>query len=226
MTAPAHKWTAGELTVLRVQYPHHRTADIAQQLGIDLQLVYRRANMLGLRKSRAFEASDKSGRVFMGGTLGQVTQFRPGQKPWNTGLHYVAGGRSAETRFKPGQLPHTTVPVGSLRTTTEPNGRKSLQRKVGTAHGNSSKRWTPVSRLVWEATHGPVPDGHIVVFKPGKHTLVLEEITLERVECITRKEHAARNHPNRSNPDLARLIQLKGAITRQVNRIQQLSPQA
>lgn len=74
-------------------------------------------------------------------------------------------------------------------------------------------------RLVWEAANGPVPAGHIVVFKPGMRTVVLEEITLDRVELITRAENARRNHPRSRDPELGRLVQLKGAITRQVNRI-------
>ncbi|MNR62573.1 hypothetical protein D3C85_1846370 [compost metagenome] len=50
-------------------------------------------------------------------------------------------------------------------------------------------------------------------------TNVLEEITADRLECITRGENAERNHPRARSPELAKLVQLKGAITRQVNRI-------
>lgn len=86
--------------------------------------------------------------------------------------------------------------------------------------GPNHKRWIPVSRLVWEEHHGPVPDGHIVIFKePRLATTVLEEITVDKLMCISRAENARRNHPSRSNPELAKIIQLKGAITRQVNRI-------
>lgn len=226
INAPRRQWTEQELATLRELYPHQRTAEIAAQLGIALTLVYARASRMGLRKSAEFAASDKSGRTFKGGTLGQQTQFAPGQKPWNAGTHYAAGGRSAETRFRKGNKPHTTLPVGSYRLVTEKTGRQHLERKVSEAKGSNDKRWTPVTRLVWEAAHGPVPAGSVVVFRPGMHTLVLEQITLARVECITRKENAARNHPNRSNPAVAKLVQLKGAITRQVNRIQRESQSA
>jgi hypothetical protein len=37
---------------------------------------------------------------------------------------------------------------------------------------------------------------------------------------ITRAQHARRNHPNTRSPELGRLYQLKGQITRQVNRLQ------
>ena len=78
---------------------------------------------------------------------------------------------------------------------------------------------------MWEAAHGPIPDGFIVVFKPGLKTAVCEEITLDRLECITRAENARRNHPAQRDPELAKLVQLKGAITRQVNRIKKQQEQ-
>lgn len=59
----------------------------------------------------------------------------------------------------------------------------------------------------------------MVVFKRGMKTSVLEEITLDKLDCISRAENARRNHPRNRDPELGRLIQLKGAITRQVNRI-------
>lgn len=225
--AARHIWTAQEVDTLRAMYPTTRTADIAALLGIDLELVYRRASLLRIRKDPEFFARDKSGRVFKGGKLGQATQFAPGQKPWNTGRKgWQAGGRSVATQFHTGTLPPGTMPIGSYRVITSKNGRQFLERKVRQVPGSSHKRWTPVSRLVWEAAHGPVPKGSIVVFKPGQRTLVLAEITLDRLELITRAENAARNHPNRSNPAMAKLIQLKGAITRQVNRIQKESAPA
>lgn len=206
--------------MIRAHYPHQRTADLAAALGMNIKTVHAKASRLGLRKSEAFLATDKSGRIFKGGTLGQRTQFKPGQKVWNAGRKgWQAGGRSALTQFTTGMEPPNTLPVGSYRVVRSTNGIGQLEQKIGTEPGPNHKRWKSVHRLIWEAANGPVPDGHICVFKPGCKTLVLEEITLDKVECISRRENAARNHPNRSNPELAKLIQLKGAITRQVNRI-------
>jgi hypothetical protein len=221
---PRHAWTEQELATLRAMYPTTRTADIAALLGIELELVYRRAAMLRLRKNPEFSARDKSGRIFTGGKLGQATQFAPGHKTWNAGRKgWQAGGRSVDTQFTGGMLPPNTMPVGSYRVITSKNKHQQLERKVREVPGAGHKRWTPVTRLVWEAAHGPVPDGCIVIFRPGQRTIVLEEITLDRLELITRAENAHRNHPNRSNPEMAKLIQLKGQITRQVNRLQKES---
>ena len=223
---PRHQWTPHQLAMLQAQYPHQRTTDLAAELGIDIKRVYAKANRMGLRKSDAFLATDASGRILKGGKLSQDTQFKPGQKTWNQGLSYQPGGRCADTQFKPGSKPYTTMPLGSYRIITN-RGRKyqQLERKTAEVSGPNHKRWTPVARLVWEAAHGPVPKGCIVVFKPGQRTVELEQITLDRLECITRAQNADRNHPNRSNPEVAPLIHLKGAITRQVNRIARLSEQ-
>ncbi|MNT70582.1 hypothetical protein D3C72_2089870 [compost metagenome] len=82
-----------------------------------------------------------------------------------------------------------------------------------------ARRWEAVHRLVWEAAHGPIPPGHAVAFLPGRRTTDAALITLDALELVTRGDLARRNHPRTRSPELAKLVQLKSAITRQVNRI-------
>lgn len=214
-------WTPEHIALLRVLYPDHATTDIAARLGRAAASVYNKAHALGLRKSAAFLASDRSGRVQRGRQDPRMTahQFKPGMTPWNKGTHYQAGGRSALTRFKPGRPPHEArnyKPIGTLRI----NKDGYLERKVSDDPRLAPvRRWVGVHRLVWEQAHGPIPPEHIVVFRPGMRTADLLHITADRLECISRAEHARRNHPMNKSPDLARLVQLKGCITRQVNRL-------
>jgi hypothetical protein len=148
-----------------------------------------------------------------------AARFAPGHTTWNKGRKgWQAGGRSVQTQFTTNMQPPNTLPMGSLRIVNGKNGQQ-LERKVSEVSGPNHLRWKSVHRLVWEAAHGPVPAGHITIFKPGMKTLVEEEITIDRVECISRAENARRNHPRNISPELAKLVQLKGAITRQVNRI-------
>lgn len=223
MTSRRVYWTPVMEQLLREWYPHYATAVVAGALDLPQDTVYGKAARLGLKKTPQFLASEHSGRVQRGKQHPSMVanQFKQGHKSWNKGSNFVAGGRSAETRFKKGQKPHTTQPIGSLRINWGGSSRKYkvLERKVNDLPGANHVRWHPVSRLVWIDANGPVPKDHIVVFKPGMHTLVLEEITLDRLECITRAENARRNHPRSKSPELGRLVQLKGAITRQVNRI-------
>ena len=107
------------------------------------------------------------------------------------------------------------MPVGSYRI----NSDGYLDLKVNNDKGANHVRWHPVHRIVWEQVNGPKPKGCMVVFKPGMRTNVLEEITIDKVECITRAENAQRNSPNARGPEFSHLVKLKGAITRHVNRI-------
>lgn len=211
------RWTLPEESILRDLYPDIPCADIATLLGRKPGSVYQAATRLGLQKSAYFKASDTSGRIARGRQHPSMiaTRFKTGTVPWNKGLEYMPGGRCVETQFKKGQRPHTWQPLGTYRITAD----GYLERKMNDLPGANHVRWHGVHRLVWQAAHGAIPPGHVVTFKPGTKTTVLEHITLEKLECISRQELARRNHPNRSNPELARLVQLKGAITRQVNRI-------
>jgi HNH endonuclease len=211
--APCRPWTRLELELLRREYADGVTADIARALDRPLTHVYACAGRLGLRKSDAFAASDKSGRILKGGKLSQATQFKPGLVPWNKGSHHVAGGRSAETRFAKGNRPHTWVPIGSLRI----NSDGYLDRKVNDLPGPSHVRWHPVHRLVWEAAHGPTPVGHVVVFKPGRRTTVEADIMLDAIELISRRELMARNTMHNMPKPLVELMRLRGRLTRAIN---------
>lgn len=202
--------------VMRELYPHCPSDEVAQVLGCSVQRVYQLAARLGLKKTQAYLNSDHSGRVRNGTQhpAMKLSRFKAGHEPWNKGTKWTAGGRSPETRFKPGQKPHTWLPIGSLRISGGQLERKTSERK-----GANHMRWTPVARLVWEAANGPVPAGHLVVFKPGMKSTVLEEITLDRIECISRAENARRNVPWNKHPETAPLVHLRGQIQRQVNRI-------
>lgn len=204
-------WTPEQVAALRLAYPDNDADVVAKVLGHSKGSVYRKAAKLGLKKSDAFRARVDP-RV-------QSTKFQPGNQPWNKGISYPSTGRAVETQFKPGHKPATTLPVGSYRI----NKDGHLQRKIGETPGCNSKRWRGVAELVWVEANGPLPPKHIVVFRPGQKTAVLEQITLDRVECISRAENARRNHPVNKSPELAKLVQLKGAITRQVNRINRAS---
>ena len=212
---PRHYWTPALDGLLRALYPDVPTGDIAALLELRTHKVYQRAARLRIGKSSAFQALESSGRFHRGQQHPRMvaTQFAKGMTPWNKGMKGLQIG-GLHTRFRPGSVPHTTMPLGSHRICGG-----MLERKISEQPGPNHRRWRPESRLVWEAAHGPVPPGHLVVFRPGLRTTVLAEITLERVECITRAENAWRNHPSRRHPELGRLVQLKGAITRQVRRI-------
>ncbi|MGB7422922.1 MAG: HNH endonuclease [Comamonas sp.] len=215
-------WTEQELATLRALYPDMTAKTVARRLGRSVLSVYGQANALDLRKSAAFWASDRTGRVQRGlqDPRTRVGQFKPGLIPWNKGKPGSSGHHpnTRKNQFKPGRKPEEArnyLPIGSERL----NHDGVLERKMSDDTSvYPARRWTPVHRLVWEAAYGPVPRGSVVVFKPGQRTTSAAEITLDRLECITRRELVKRNSVHQ-RPELKGLYQLKGAITRQVNRI-------
>src|SRR5690606_23118386 len=104
------------------------------------------------------------------------------------GHRHVSGGRSPQTQFRPGRQPHNAKPVGALRVADG-----ILQRKVSMTGRTAGDRWRSEHELVWIAAHGPIPEGHIVRFLPGMATTDPEQITADRLECISRAQNMSRN---------------------------------
>ena len=213
---PRHTWTAEQTALLVHHYPHQPTAELAARLGCSVPALYNKATSLGLKKSAAALARETPHKILRANTHPRIvaSQFKPGQPAWNKGMKGLDIGGKA-TRFKPGQRPHTAQPIGSYRL----NKDGHLQQKVSDTPGNNSKRWRSVAEVVWCAAHGPLPKGHMVVFKPGRFTNHLPDITVDAVECITLAQNMARNSRHRLPPEVNQLVAIKGAITRQVNRI-------
>lgn len=82
--------------------------------------------------------------------------FKPGQKSWNKGIKGFMGANV--TSFKKGQVPHNHRPVGWLRVTVD----GYLEIKVA-----EPKKFKAVHRIVYENHIGPIPKGHVVVFRDG-----------------------------------------------------------
>jgi hypothetical protein len=198
-------WTAAEIGTLRATYANLPDDSIGRALDRSPSAIANMAVKLGLHKSEAVKAQ---------------TRFKPGQCAWNKGLKGVVGVQEAcrATQFKPGRLPQEArnyQPIGTLRV----NADGLLERKTTDDLGvYPARRWRAVHLLVWEAENGPLPPGHIVVFKPGRKTTDPEQITADAVECISRAENMRRNTYHRYGPEVAKLIQLRGAITRQINK--------
>lgn len=214
-------WTSEEIDTLTRLYPDTPSQSIADRLGRTLKQVYSKAASMGLKKSDAYLAGPHACRLRRGDNVGKEHRFQRGQKPWNKGKPFEAGGRSAETQFKKGSMSgaaqHNYVPIGSLRLSKD----GALERKVtDDPKVYPARRWIPVARLVWEAANGPIPDKHVVRFKPGMFTAAEAEITLERLECISMAENMRRNTLHRYPKEITRAIQLRGALNRRINHVE------
>lgn len=204
-------WTEEQIEILRARYPNEKTETVAAAIDRDIKSVYSKAKCLGIGKSEVFLASPASGRTT--GRQGIGTRFEKGIVPWNKGLNGLQIEGCKATQFKPGEAPHNTLPVGSYR--HDKDG--TLQRKISDDKGNNSKRWRGVHELVWVEVNGPLPPKHIVVFKPGMRVTELDQITIDRVECISLAENMRRNTRHNLPKELSDLIQLRGALSRVIN---------
>ncbi len=217
------KWTPAEDRKLARLYVTLSAVECAQCLGRTVSAVQQRVNVIGLSKSPEWVAERARQRWAEGRHEGsRKAQFRKGQQAWNKGRPVSEWNPNAEscraTQFKKGEMrgaaQHNYVPVG-----TEKIRDGLLCRKVTDDPDlYSAARWQPVARIVWEAVNGPIPAGHVVRFRKGMATTVRDEITPDRIECVSRAENMRRNSYHNYPQPIPQLIQLRGALQRQINK--------
>lgn len=211
LRARLNKWSAEELELLRLLFPHVRTGDLAAALGRSYSSVHYRAKLLGLEKSQAFRASPKSGRTGHD-DRGAAGRFNRGNVPHNKGKRWHAGGRSVETQFKPGQAPKNWMPIGSERIRSD----GTRERKM-TDTGNTPRDWVPIAQITWAKHHGPIPRGHLVRMKDSNPANCLD---ISNLECISKAENMRRNTRHRYPQDINDAISAKAALSRRINKLE------
>ena len=201
-------WSCADVLRLRRLYADKSNPELAVIFGRSDSAIQQKASKLGLSKSPEVVARYR---------------LKPGNVTWNkrlrnsTGLH----PKCREHWFRKGQQ------CGAAHRNWRPLGSELIDkdgtvlRKVSDT-GQRRKDWRPVHVLVWESAHGPVPHGHIVVFRIGTKTSDVAKITLDRLELVTRAENMRRNsRHNRYPPELNALMQLRGALNRKIRNREQ-----
>lgn len=208
------KWrpTEAEIELVRRNFPDSKTADLAQALGVAYHQVTTLAKRIGVAKSDEFLNGPAGNRL--DGVRGASSRFTKGNVPWTKGKK-LPGFGSKETQFKPGQSPVNRLPLGSFRIASAQGG-SYLQIKL-TETGYPPHDWVMYHRHVWEQARGPIPEGHMVVFK-GERSTNPDEITVDRLECISKQEHMQRHTFHQYGPEIASVVHLRSAITRQINK--------
>jgi hypothetical protein len=205
-------WSDIEVALLREFYPWVKTAIIAGELGRSVSSVYDKADNMGLKKNPIYLASKEAQRQRI--VANRNTRFQPGQSPWNKGMKGLDIGGKA-TRFKPGNRPHTWQPIGHTRTTKD----DYLQRKMADT-GCTRRDYVPIHHLVWRMHGGTIPRGHALVFRDGN----ARNFDINNLELVTRAELMRRNSVHRYPKPIVALIQLRGALNRQINRRTRTTP--
>jgi len=191
-------WSPEEDATLAALYGTHTNAAIGALIGRSEPAVLNRARKLGIYKPASYR---------------NPSHFEKGMVPHNKGAGFNAGGRSAETQFKPrqrqGRALDLYVPIGTERVSDD----GYLQIKINDDLP-MHRRWRGSHIVAWEAINGPLPAGHALVFLDGdKHNTAVDNL-----ELVTRAELMRRNSWQNNNPQIAALIQLRGVISRQINK--------
>jgi len=204
-------WTPTQVKRLRALYPHMLTAHAAFCLRMRLARVYSKAWRLGLKKSAAFMATDASGRLTKLSGAGRAYRFPKGNRPWNAGLKgWQAGGRSKATQFKKGNRSarwnREDYAIGALRINSD--GQLDIKVRDGL------RGWYCMARWVWMTERGQIPKKGVIRAINGDQY----DTRIENLRLTTRGELMRENTYHRYPKEIARLIQLRGALQRQINK--------
>lgn len=208
-------WSRKDDKLLRALYPDTPNPAIAARLRRTVEAIYGRAGTLGLYKSEAYLAGPHACRLRRGDHVGAPYRFPKGHVPANKGLRRPGWGpgRMKETQFKKGQPSINTMPLWSTRLVDGYVYRKVSEIR----HVSWTKNWIPEHYRIWIAANGAIPKGHALRFCNGNRL----DIRLDNLELITRRQLMARNTVHNLPKPLASVVQLLGALNRQIRKREQ-----
>jgi hypothetical protein len=198
--------------IIREKFPHMRTIDLANELGLTYGSVCYKAHRMGLKKSKEYLASETSGRHNLI-EAGKAYRFIKDHTPHNKGAKMPEHvyHRVKPTMFKKGNKPHNTQPVGTINFRADKDNRTYAYVKI------KDSDWRLMHRVVWEQYNGPIPPGHIVRFKDG-NTLHWD---ISNLEMIDMRNNMNRNTIQRFPVEIQEVIKLNSKLKKKINGTKQ-----
>jgi transposase len=195
-TQPLRVVTKEQAAFIREQYRHH-----------DLQALTRLVNehfgiSLTAKQIRAFVRNHKI-------LSGRTGHFSKGSEPWNKGKKGYMGPN--QTSFKKGNRPHNTRYLGHERISKD--GYVEISVAETNSHTGFHRRYKLKHVHTWEQHHGPVPAGHVVVFKNGDKTDIRLDnlMLLSRTELLIANLHGYKDAPEEIKPSILALSRVEAA---------------
>lgn len=210
-----HTWPAEDIELLKQLYHNNTTENIAKKMGLSLCQVYNQAFKLGLKKDTDFLTGPTSGRMQKGDTRGLSTRFKKGSIPVNKGqkMPPEVYEKVKATFFKKGQWPKSTKYFGQPYL--------FQQRKK---NGQLEKYWLIQINRKRRGYLSYLCEQNGIDLK-GKIPRLKSDYSFDRIPTIDDiiiigyKDNMLENSLHRFPEDLRNLIQIKGALQRQLNKI-------
>lgn len=160
-----------QLQFLREWYPKCFIPELTERLNAEFGTAF---------KTNQVVAAISNNRIKSGRDMG----FKPGNKPWNAGTKGQRLTKPNSGSFQKGNRPigpKAPKPFGYERTG---KGYKFVKTHGKNPHTGYNGAFRLKHIVLWEKHHGPVPDGHVIIFKDSNR----DNITIENLECISRLE--------------------------------------
>ena len=140
-----------------------------------------------------------------GWRTGRTGQFSKGHDGYKGG----PGGPNA-TSFKPGSVPANIKPLYSERLCKD--GYIEIKVPETDPYTGQKTRYKHKHVWLWEQERGPVPRGHVVIFRDGIKT----NCTIDNLDCVPRailprlnKHLRASDHPRELRPTLIEIAKVE-----------------
>lgn len=175
------------------------------------------SRMLKRSKSSARQRMKRLGIIVPAELIEQFkkqSHFKPGTPASNKGLkqsQYMSAAAIEKVKqswFKPGSNPSNTKHDGAICIRGDKIGNRYQFIRLSEAN------WIPLHRHNWIQLHGPIPKGLKLIFKDGD-TL---NCSIHNLELVTAGELMRRNSYHNYPKPLAQIVQLRGALNRQINK--------
>lgn len=116
--------------------------------------------------------------------------------------------RCKKTRYKTGHLPHNTKNDLDVSIRPDKRGVKYLHIRVALGE------WVPLHRYNWMRVYGEIPKGRKLLFKDRNPF----NCNVDNLELLTPADLMKRNSVHKYPAEIARIIQLRGVLNRQINK--------
>ena len=168
------------------------------------------AQRLGLHKTHEWIAERARLRSSDPNHGGRATRFQKGHTSFSKGrkieewMSLEGIVNSSRTRFKKGRPSQNIRPVGSERVNVD----GYIEIKIA-----EPSKWRQKQRVVWEAEHGPVPDGYIVSFIDSNK----QNCELSNLRLMTRADNLRRVSLNNYPDEVREVIHMRAVLKRYIN---------